>query len=107
MNYAIISLGGKQYRVSEGETLVVDKLAEEQIDKKGVVSVTDVLFVRDGKDIKVGTPLVEGAVVTLQHEQNQKGEKLRVFKYKSKSRYRRTQGHRQHESVFTVKKIAA
>jgi len=107
MEYAIITLGGKQYRVSVGEKLIVDKLPEETIDKKGVVTVKDVLFVRDGKDIKVGTPLVEGAVVTLQHEQNQKGDKIRVFKYKSKSRYRKTQGHRQHESVLTVQKISA
>lgn len=106
MEYAIISLGGKQYRVSEGESLTVDKISADQI-KKGVLSVSDVLFVRNGKDIKVGTPFVEGAVVTLEHEQDQKGKKLRVFKYKSKSRYRKTQGHRQHESVFTVKKIAA
>lgn len=107
MEYAIITLGGKQYRVSVGEKLIIDKLAEDLIDKKGVVTVKDVLFVRNGKDIKVGTPLVEGAVVTLQHEQNQKGDKIRVFKYKSKSRYRKTQGHRQHESVLTVQKISA
>lgn len=107
MEYAIITLGGKQYRVSEGDSLTIDKVSEEQINDKGVVSVSDVLFVRNGKDIKVGTPFVEGAVVTLQHEQNQKGKKLRVFKYKSKSRYRKTQGHRQHESVLTVTKIAA
>ena len=106
MEYAIISLGGKQYRVSEGDSLTIDKISADQI-KDGVISVSDVLFVRSGKDIKVGTPFVEGAVVTLQHEQDQKGKKLRVFKYKSKSRYRKTQGHRQHESVLTVKKIAA
>lgn len=106
MEYAIIQLAGKQHRVSVGDTLVMDKL-DEEIGKNDIVTVTDVLFVRNGETIKVGTPRVEGAVVTLKHVRHQKGEKLRVFKFKSKSRYRKTQGHRQHESVLEVKTISA
>lgn len=104
--YAIIQLAGKQYQVAEGETLTVDKL-DEAVRQDGVVTVADVLLVNTGSDIKVGTPFVPGAAVTLKVVSDQKGDKIRVFKFKSKSRYRRAQGHRQQETVLSVDSIAA
>lgn len=103
MTYAIIQLQGKQYRVSEGDTFDVDRLAGE--DKK--LTVSDVLLVnKDGK-ISLGQPLVAGASVTLEVKQELKGEKIRVFKYKSKSRYRKTRGHRQALTRVSVSAIKA
>lgn len=104
--YAIIQLAGKQYQVSEGETLIVDKIdaAQRQND---TVTVSEVLLVNTGADIKVGTPFVPGASVALKVVSDQKGEKIRVFKFKSKSRYRRAQGHRQQETLLSVDSISA
>lgn len=100
MNYAIIQLAGKQYRVSEGETLTVDHQEQDAPQ-------AEVLLVRTDNDLKIGTPVVAGATVTLKKIADQRGEKIRVFKFKAKSRYRRTQGHRQSESVLQVEKISA
>ncbi len=100
MNYAIIQLAGKQYRLSEGDTLTVDRQFEDTIKTDAV------LLLHNDQDIKVGTPKVAGATVTLQKVEDIRGDKLRVFKFKAKSRYRRTQGHRQEQSVLKVTKIA-
>lgn len=101
--YAIIQLQGKQYQVAEGETLVVDRLETEPGQK---LTVTDVLLVADGNNVTVGSPLVKNANVTFTVTDHVKGDKIRVFKYKSKSRYRRTQGHRQAQSALEVVSIA-
>ncbi len=101
MTYAIIKLAGQQHRVSEGDTIVVDRQDSDSLD------VTDVLLVRQDKELKVGSPLVENATVALKKVSDQRGEKIRVFKYKAKSRYRRTQGHRQEQTVLRVEKISA
>lgn len=102
--YAIIQLQGKQLKVSENETVIVDRV-EADVDAK--LTVSEVLLVVDGDKRQVGQPLVAGAKVELKVVAHGQGEKLRVFKYKSKSRYRRTQGHRQQQSTLTVAKIAA
>lgn len=107
MEYAIIQLNGKQYRVAEGDTLIVDHVDNEKLSKDGTLKVTEVLLHRTEADTVIGAPFVAGASVTLQHATEQKGEKIRVFKFKAKSRYRRTQGYRSHESVFTVSAISA
>lgn len=101
--YAIIQLQGKQYQVAEGETLVVDRLETEPGQK---ITVTDVLLVNDGNKAMVGSPLVKDAKVTLKVTDHVRGEKIDVFKYKSKSRYRRSQGHRQAQSALEVVSIA-
>lgn len=105
MQYAIIQIAGKQYQVSEGETLVIDR-QEGAVDAKSI-TVEDVLLVKTEKDLLIGSPFIKGAKVVLEHSADQRGEKIRVFKFKSKSRYRRTQGFRPEQSVFTVKSIAA
>ncbi len=101
--YAIIQLQGKQYKVQAGDTLVVDKL-EQTAD--GSFDVNDVLLVAQDDSLSLGEPLVAGAAVTLKVLSHQKGEKIRVAKYKSKSRYRRVYGHRQHQTTLEVVKIS-
>lgn len=101
--YAIIQLQGKQYQVQEGDEFLVDQLEKEAGSK---FEVTDVLLLVNGEDRKIGQPLVEGAKVSCELVSNQKGEKIRVAKYKSKSRYRKVIGHRQYQSTVKVLKIA-
>lgn len=100
--YAIIQLLGKQFKVSEGETFVVDRLDQEE---GSTFDVKDVLLVTDGDDIKVGAPTVEKAVVSLKVVAHGKGKKIRVATYKAKSKYRKVKGHRQHQSTVEVVKI--
>lgn len=99
--YAIIATGGKQYRVSEGDEIFVEKL-DAQNDS--VVSF-DALLVGEGEDIKVGTPVVDGVKVEGTVVGQVKGEKIVVFKYKSKKNYRRKQGHRQPYTKVKITKI--
>lgn len=102
MSYAIIQLQGKQYKVAQGDTLVVDRLPQEE---KKNFDVTDVLLVSNGKAVTVGQPTVEKAKVTLSVQSHDKGEKIRVATYKAKSRYRKVRGHRQAQSTLLVEKI--
>ncbi|HHU01981.1 MAG TPA: 50S ribosomal protein L21 [Christensenellaceae bacterium] len=88
--YAIIATGGKQYRVSEGDVIHIEKLENEVDDE-----VTFPVLLLGGKELKVGKPYVEGANVIGKVLKQVKGEKIVVFKYKSKKNYRRKAGHRQ------------
>ena len=102
--YAIIETGGKQYRVSEGEFVFVEKLEaseEEMVEFDRVLTV-----VTDG-DVVIGKPLVGGAKVTGKVISHGKGKKIIVFKYKAKSNYRRRQGHRQPYTKVLIEKIEA
>ncbi len=102
--YAVIKTGGKQYRVAEGDTIMVEKLAGEA----GAEVVFDqVLMVVNDADVKVGKPVVEGAKVTGKVEAQGKEKKILVFKYKAKSNYRRRQGHRQPFTKVVIEKIEA
>jgi len=105
MSYAIIQIVGKQFKVEEGETIVTDRILKKEVGD--TFKITDVLLVADGKSSKVGTPLVKDAEVTLKILENGKGEKIRVAKYKSKSKYRKVIGHRQYQSTLEVIKIKA
>lgn len=102
--YAIIETGGKQYRVSEGDTLYIEKLPA-QADE--TVEIDRVLALVDGDNVKVGSPLVDGARVVLKVVRHGRGKKIIVFKYKAKKNYRRKQGHRQAFTQVTVEKIEA
>ncbi len=102
--YAVIQLQGKQFRVSEADQLVVDRVTTE-VGK--TFDISEVLMVVDGDARQVGQPLVAGAKVQLKVIEHDRADKIRVFKYKSKSRYRRTMGHRQEQSTVAVVKIAA
>ncbi len=104
MSYAIIQLAGKQYKVSPQEKLFVNRLPQAEGE---IIAITDVLLVGEGEDTKIGTPLVEGAKVLLKVVDHYRADKIRVAKYKSKSRYRRMKGHRQHETTVVVESIVA
>ncbi len=91
MKYAIIKNGGHQYKVTEGQTIEVEKLESD-----GKVYVfEEVLLVVDGDNVQIGAPTVEGMKVYADVVAEVKGDKIEVFKYKSKSRYRKHTGHRQ------------
>lgn len=90
--YAIIETGGKQYRVSEGDVLNVEKLNVEEGSE--VVFDRVLTIVNDG-EVKVGKPVVDGAKVKAKVAKHGKAEKIFVFKYKAKANYRKRQGHRQ------------
>lgn len=102
--YAIVETGGKQYRVQEGDTLFVEKLAVEPGE---TVALDRVLAVEKDGQLRVGTPSVEGARVTFKVVRHGKGQKIIVFKYKAKKNYRRKKGHRQPFTQVTVEKIEA
>lgn len=101
--YAVIKTGGKQYRVSPDDVIVVEKLAS---DVASTVTFDDVLMVGDGDTIAVGAPRVDGASVTGEIVDQRKGEKLLVFKKKRRQNYRRTKGHRQLETIVRITAIA-
>jgi large subunit ribosomal protein L21 len=101
--YAVIKTGGKQYRVKPGDMLVVEKLAGEA---GAEVSFDQVLMLGEGADVTVGAPLVDGALVKATLVETRKGEKVKIFKKIRRQGYRRTRGHRQHESVLRVVSIA-
>ena len=99
--YAIIATGGKQYRVSEGDKIYIEKI-DAEVDS--TVSF-DVLLVGNEGDVKVGTPVVEGVKVEGKVVGQVRGDKIIVFKYKSKKNYRRKQGHRQPYTKVEITKI--
>lgn len=103
-HYAIIQLLGKQHRVTTGEKLVVDRLTDHAEGE--TFEVKEVLLVANGDDVQIGQPLVEKASVTLKVLTHGRGDKIRVAVYKSKSKYRKANGHRQHQSTIEVVKIA-
>ena len=102
--YAIIKTGGKQYRVAEGDVITIEKL-EATADE--TVTFDEVLTVVNDGDVKVGTPLVNGAKVTGTVLEQGKAKKILVFKYKAKSNYRKRQGHRQPFTKVVIEKIEA
>lgn len=100
--YAIIETGGKQYRVSEGDVLKVEKLSANEGD---LVEINKVLALSNDKGLKVGKPLLENSKVTATVLQHGKGDKIIVFKYKPKKNYRKKQGHRQPFTEIKIEKI--
>ena len=99
--YAIIATGGKQYRVSEGDVIYIEKI-DAQVDS--TVSF-DVLLMGNDGDVKIGTPVVKGVKVEGKVVGQIRGEKIVVYKYKSKKNYRRKQGHRQPYTKVEITKI--
>ncbi|EEI87133.1 ribosomal protein L21 [Anaerococcus lactolyticus ATCC 51172] len=101
--YAIIKTGGKQYKVSEGDLVRVEKLAYEVGE---TVDFDQVLLVSNNGDLKVGAPLVEGAKVTATVEDQNKDKKIVVYKYKPKKQYRKKHGHRQPYTLVKINSIS-
>ncbi|WFD11524.1 50S ribosomal protein L21 [Tepidibacter hydrothermalis] len=102
--YAIVETGGKQYRVSEGDVLFVEKLEANAGD---VVTLDKVLVCSKDGNLVVGNPVVDGAKVEAKVLEQGKSKKVVVFKYKPKKDYRRKQGHRQPYTKIVIEKINA
>lgn len=102
--FAVIKTGGKQYKVSEGDTLVIEKLAAAPGD---TVTFDQVLMIGSGADVKVGAPVVAGAAVTAEVNGEVRGPKLITRKKRQRQTYRRTIGHRQDLVEVTIKSVSA
>ena len=100
--YAIIETGGKQVKVAAGDVVYVEKLDAAEGE---TVTFDKVLFV-GGENVKVGSPVVEGATVTAKVEKQGRQKKIIVFKYKAKKNNRKKQGHRQPYTKVTIEKIS-
>ena len=92
MTFAIVKTGGKQYKVAVGEKLKIETITPRD---DGTVVFNEVLLVAEGDKVKVGTPFVDGATVTAKLVQQGRARKVIVFKYHSKARYKKKNGHRQ------------
>lgn len=107
MEFAVIQTGGKQYKVSKGTTVSIEKMkgpsstAGKEYKKGDKVSFDKVLLVDNGKDTSIGTPYIDGATVDAEIVEIGRARKVLVMKYKQKSRYLRRNGHRQ--PFFKVK----
>jgi large subunit ribosomal protein L21 len=100
--YAVIKAGGKQYRVSPGESL---KIEQVQADVGATIVLDQVLMVADGEAVKVGTPIVAGAKVSATVVSHGRGPKVRIFKMRRRKHYQKTQGHRQNYTEIRVDAI--
>ncbi|MFC2008084.1 50S ribosomal protein L21 [Chloroflexota bacterium] len=100
--YAIIETGGKQYKVTPGQTMDIERLDAAQ---GSIIELDKVLLVADDDKITVGTPTIDGAKVIATFEGEGRGKKIIVFKYKRKSRYSKKTGHRQPYTRLTIDRI--
>lgn len=101
--YAVIKTGGKQYRVSAGEKLKIERIAAEVGQE---IELDQVLLVADGDALKMGAPLIAGAQVKAKVLEHGRGEKVRIFKLNRRKHYRRSQGHRQNYTEIEILGIA-
>ncbi len=99
--YAIVETGGKQYKVSQGDEINVEKLENEVGEKVSL----NVLLLADGEKVVAGAPYVKGSVVTAEVVAHGKGDKVVVFKYKAKKNERKKQGHRQPYTTLKIVEI--
>ncbi len=102
--YAIINVAGRQYRAVEGQYIDVNRLPNEEGEE---LTIDEVLLVSSDDSTTIGTPLVEGATVTATVEQQFRGEKLIVYKYRQRTSYRRKRGHRQYHTRIRINSINA
>ena len=100
--YAVIKSGARQYRAEVGDTLVVERVPA-QVGQQ--VELDQVLLVADGEEVRIGQPTVEKARVLATVVSQEKGPKIRIFKYRPKERYRRRAGHRQNYTRLRVDEI--
>ncbi|HEY2568000.1 MAG TPA: 50S ribosomal protein L21 [Candidatus Udaeobacter sp.] len=103
MTYAIIKTGGRQFRISEGDTIDVDLL---DIDPGKTATFGEVLMFADGKDVTYGSPVISGAKVTAEVLEQRKDKKVIAFKYKRRKGYHRTVGHRRKLTRVKIKSIS-
>jgi large subunit ribosomal protein L21 len=102
-NYALVEIGGKQYKVSPGEVIKVEQLPDE---KGSQLELDKVLLLRQGDKVTVGKPWVENVKITAEVLGTELGKKIIVFKYKPKVRYRRKIGHRQRYTQLAIRQIS-
>lgn len=102
--YAILETGGKQYRVQQGDTIYVEKLACEELE---IIEMSNIIAVGKEDGIVVGAPYVDGASVTAKVVKNGKGKKITVFTYRSKKGSKRKMGHRQPYTKVEILEIKA
>ncbi len=100
--FAVIRTGGKQYKVAEGDQILVEKL---EGNEGGDVTFADVLMVGDGDKVTVGAPGVDGASVIGEIDAQTRAEKVMIYKKRQRSTYRRKKGHRQHQTAVTITSI--
>ena len=100
--YAIVEIAGQQFKVEKDQQIFVHRLEGEE---GANLDFDKVLLIEDGKKVKVGTPLVEGAKVSATVEKNGKGKKVIIYKYKAKKDYRKKQGHRQPYTKVVINTI--
>ncbi|MDR2708406.1 MAG: 50S ribosomal protein L21 [Elusimicrobiota bacterium] len=102
MNYAIVKTGGKQYKVQEGNKIVVEKLPAEVGQE---VSFDDVLLISDGQSAQIGSPTISGAKVVAKVINQKRAPKVLIFKKRPKKGYKKLQGHRQYLTEVEITKI--
>lgn len=102
--YAVVQTGGKQYRVSEGDTIKVEKLGA---DEGASVELDKVLMITDGEDVKVGAPYVDGGKVTATVKSHGRAKKVKIIKFHRRKHHMKRQGHRQWYTELQVTGISA
>ncbi|MEN8180194.1 MAG: 50S ribosomal protein L21 [Pseudomonadota bacterium] len=102
--YAVVQTGGKQYRVSEGDTIKVEKLVA---DEGASIELDKVLMVADGEDVKVGAPYVDGGKITATVKSHGRGKKVKIIKFRRRKHHMKRQGHRQWFTELQVTGISA
>ena len=100
--YAVLKTGGKQYKVSQNDVIIVERLSGESGAK---INLDNVLMIGEGENTTVGTPIIEGALVAAEVLEHKRGDKITVFKKKRRKNYRRTMGHRQELTVLRITDI--
>ncbi len=102
--YAVIKTGGKQYRVTEGQTIRVEKL---DVEPGQSIELGEVLMVADGDDVRLGAPFVEGGKVSAEVQGHGRGEKIRIIKFRRRKHHRKQMGHRQSYTELKITAIEA
>ena len=102
--YAVIVTGGKQYRVSEGDSVKVELLPAAE---GSTVELDKVLMVGEGADVKIGAPYIQGGKVTATVKSHGRGEKIRIIKFRRRKHHRKHMGHRQHYTELQITGISA
>ena len=100
--YAVFQIAGFQYNAEEGSVI---KIPAQKVDKGSKLDIDEVLLVKKDDKVMVGTPFVEGARIEAEVVDHSKGDKVLIYKYKRRTKYRRTQGHRQDYSDIKINKI--
>ena len=101
--YALVKTGGKQYRVSKDDTILVERLSAEEGEQ---IILSDIVMLADGEKVTIGTPRVDGAGVSATVIRQTRGPKIIIFRRKRRKNHRRTQGHRQDLTLLKINDIA-